>query len=61
MPDDAEALESLRRTICVLFPPGPVRERWLRWAEQLPLDDGRADNPTDQPVTAEPTCATRYS
>ena len=31
--DHLEALEILRADICRLFPPGPVRERWLAWAE----------------------------
>src|ERR1700686_2102730 len=33
MDDDLEALALLRADICKLFLPGPVRERWLAWAE----------------------------
>lgn len=39
---DAEALESLRHTICALFPPGPVRERWLEWAERVHNEERRS-------------------
>ena len=30
-----DALELLRSDICKLFPPGPVRERWLAWVRSL--------------------------
>jgi hypothetical protein len=32
---DFDALELLRADICKLFPPGPVRERWLAWVRSL--------------------------
>src|SRR6516162_372527 len=32
---DFDALELLRSDICKLFPPGPVRERWLAWVRSL--------------------------
>jgi hypothetical protein len=35
MTDDLEALELLRADIRRLFPPGPVRDRWLAWASGL--------------------------
>jgi len=34
-PDDAEAHRALQRTIRALFAAGPVRERWLMWADSL--------------------------
>jgi hypothetical protein len=33
--NDFDALELLRSDICKLFPPGPVRERWLAWVRSL--------------------------
>jgi hypothetical protein len=39
MYDELEALAILRADICKLFPPGPVRERWLAWAELVAATD----------------------
>jgi hypothetical protein len=40
--DDLEALALLRADICKLWPPGPVRERWLAWAELVAACVGQA-------------------
>lgn len=32
---DDDALEILKADIRKLFPPGPVRERWLAWADRI--------------------------
>ena len=37
MVEDLEALAVLRANICTLWPPGPVRDRWLAWADDLVL------------------------
>jgi hypothetical protein len=39
---DAEALESLRNAIRMLFPAGPAREHWLAWADRI-QDEGPRD------------------
>jgi hypothetical protein len=39
MDDELEALAILRADICKLWPPGPVRERWLAWAELVVAAD----------------------
>jgi hypothetical protein len=38
---DLEALKLLRSDIRKLFPPGPVRDRWLARADELCADDQR--------------------
>ena len=46
---DLEALAILRADICKLFPPGPVRERWLAWAELVAAPDQRLQSETISP------------
>jgi hypothetical protein len=36
---DAEALETLRNAIRMLFPAGPAQGRWLAWADRI-QDEG---------------------